>query len=163
MNERHILEMGIRATGVLFFFQSIAEGVSSIAVIFLDMGMSFVGVAVILSRLAVAVALIRYASALALRISEPYEEEDTTSSHWETWNRWVLVSAAATGVSITLIGTTFSTLSSLSYTLGRNAEANHIFTTITVIIVCKLMVIGVAFSLFLFQSQWFFGGSARER
>jgi len=162
MSERHILEMGIRATGVFFFVQSIAECVSAIAIIFLGIGMTFVGAAVILSRLVVAVALIRYASTMARRIAEPHEREVAEPSQLEKWNRWMLVTAAATGVFITMIQTPFSTLANLSYTLGRTTDANHVFTTITAIIVSELLVVGIAFSVFLFRAQWFIGGSVRE-
>ena len=162
MNERQLLEMGIRALGVVFLLRAIADGLHYFVPLLTNSyPNSFTGVLLPASTVlstAIAIAMTRYAPVIASNIQEASTTEgDSTSATRQSWNRWLVTAAGTFVIATAGIQAFINTARTFTLMRGADGELQGDLSSSTVSIALHMFLLIAVFYTVLRQPRWLFG------
>ncbi len=163
MSERQILEMGIRAMGVVLFFRALDGSVYFIVPAAAQSGTNLILLAFTVARIVVAFAMVRYAPRIASRVAETsIAETALPSTRRRAWNRWLLYSASAFAVAAIGIRSVFNTAKTVVFQVGFDGELRGELAFSTVPLTMEILLLFAIFYAVIRRPEWIVGKQADD-
>lgn len=164
MSERQILELGIRAMGIVFIVRAFSDAFSAITPMEMGWGVPRLLVPFACVRLAVAFAMTRYAPQIASRLVEPVATPDNLPLlQRQSWNRWLIASAGAFAVCLLWMRSITNTARTFIFTAELNVgDGLGTIGLSRLILVEALPILFVTYAVFR-RPQWIVGSNIHGR